>query len=130
MSFCRGKTKNGRRCCNQVPSGQEYCEIHEEYESSQTLKVVSLGGLAGALLIPGMQGVAVGAVASFVIKKLIGPSTGNKKVFISFDFNNDRRLKDLVVLQSKLENSPFSIVDHSLIEAKPESTWKRKLELP
>lgn len=49
-----------------------------------------------------------------------------KKVFISFDFDNDKTLKDFMVGQSKLEDSPFEISDFSLKEAAPEKEWLAK----
>ena len=44
-----------------------------------------------------------------------------KAVFVSFDFDNDRVLKDFIVGQSRLDDSPFEVIDHSLKEAAPES---------
>jgi len=49
-----------------------------------------------------------------------------KKVFISFDFDNDKRLKDFIVGQSRLFDSPFEIIDTSLKEAAPMKTWLDK----
>jgi len=49
-----------------------------------------------------------------------------KKVFISFDFDNDKTLKDFLVGQSKNDDSPFEISDHSLKEAAPEKDWLDK----
>lgn len=46
-----------------------------------------------------------------------------KKVFISFDFDNDKALKDFIVGQAKNDDSPFEISDHSLKEAAPEKDW-------
>ncbi|MCW3995078.1 MAG: hypothetical protein NWE98_02870 [Candidatus Bathyarchaeota archaeon] len=46
-----------------------------------------------------------------------------KKVFISFDFDNDKVLKDFIVGQAKNDDSPFEISDHSLKEATPEKDW-------
>ena len=37
-----------------------------------------------------------------------------KKVFVSFDFDNDKVLKDFLIGQAKLEDSPFEVADHSL----------------
>ena len=37
-----------------------------------------------------------------------------KPVFVSFDFDNDRALKDFIIGQSKLADSPFEVVDNSL----------------
>lgn len=49
-----------------------------------------------------------------------------KKVFISFDFDNDKALKEFIVGQAKLEDSPFEVADHSLKEAAPEKNWLEK----
>lgn len=49
-----------------------------------------------------------------------------KKVFISFDFDNDKTLKDFMAGQAKLEDSPFEISDYSLKEAAPEKDWLDK----
>ena len=45
---------------------------------------------------------------------------------MSFDFDNDRSLKDLILGQAKLPDSPFEVIDHSLHEAAPEAHWERK----
>ncbi len=45
------------------------------------------------------------------------------KVFISFDFDNDKALKDFIIGQAKNSDSPFEVSDHSLKEAKPERDW-------
>ena len=47
----------------------------------------------------------------------------NPRVFVSFDFDNDRFLKDALYGQSKNPDSPFTIDDWSLKEAAPEATW-------
>jgi MTH538 TIR-like domain (DUF1863) len=44
------------------------------------------------------------------------------RVFISFDYDHDLELKNLLVGQAKNEDSPFAIADHSIKEASPE--WK------
>ena len=49
-----------------------------------------------------------------------------KRVFISFDFDNDKLLKDFIIGQSKLPDSPFEVIDHSLKEAAPEKYWEEK----
>ena len=49
-----------------------------------------------------------------------------KKVFVSFDFDNDKVLKDFLIGQAKLEDSPFEVADHSLKEAAPERNWLAK----
>jgi len=49
-----------------------------------------------------------------------------KNAFISFDFDNDKTLKDFMIGQAKLEDSPFKVTDHSLKEAAPEKDWLEK----
>ena len=49
-----------------------------------------------------------------------------KKVFVSFDFDNDKRLKDFIIGQSRLPDSPFDVIDNSLKEAAPEKYWEAK----
>lgn len=51
-----------------------------------------------------------------------------KRVFISFDFDNDRMLKEFIIAQSKNPDSPFEVIDHSLKEAAPEASWETKAE--
>ena len=49
-----------------------------------------------------------------------------KRVFISFDFDNDADLRDNLVAQSKHPKSPFSIVDCSLRVAYDEQ-WRQRV---
>jgi hypothetical protein len=49
-----------------------------------------------------------------------------QKVFISFDFDQDKALKDLLMAQCKLEACPFDVIDGSLKEVSPEKDWKKK----
>jgi hypothetical protein len=49
-----------------------------------------------------------------------------KKVFVSFDFDNDKKLKDFIIGQSCLSDSPFEVIDNSLKEAAPEKDWEAK----
>jgi len=48
------------------------------------------------------------------------------RVFISYDFDNDKKLKDFIIGQSRLPDSPFEVIDHSLKEAAPERSWEEK----
>jgi len=52
--------------------------------------------------------------------------TTKKKVFVSFDFDNDKIIKDFLIGQSKLVDSPFEVTDVSLKEAAPERDWADK----
>ena len=49
-----------------------------------------------------------------------------KRVFVSFDFDNDKPLKEFIVGQSRLSDSPFEIVDLSLKEAAQWQLGKKK----
>jgi len=51
-----------------------------------------------------------------------------KRVFVSFDFDNDKSLKDFIIGQSKLPDSPFEVVDTSIKEAAPEKDWLDRAE--
>lgn len=48
------------------------------------------------------------------------------RVFVSFDFDNDRVLKDFIIAQSRNKGSPFEVIDNSLKEAAPERDWEKK----
>lgn len=50
-----------------------------------------------------------------------------KNAFVSFDFDNDARLKDLLVGQSKHPDTPFAIADYSIKVAS--SDWIEKARL-
>lgn len=47
-----------------------------------------------------------------------------RRIFVSFDFDNDRALKEFIVGQARLADSPFEVQDHSLKEAAPELSWE------
>jgi len=49
-----------------------------------------------------------------------------KRVFVSFDFDNDKVLKNFIIGQSRLADSPFEVIDTSLKEAAPMKTWEEK----
>lgn len=48
------------------------------------------------------------------------------RVFVSFDFDNDQKLKNFILAQAKNADSPFEIENWSLNEPAPERTWKEK----
>ena len=48
-----------------------------------------------------------------------------KKVFISFDFDNDQFLRDSIVGQSRLEDSPFEIEDWSVKIPWDQDEWEK-----
>lgn len=46
-----------------------------------------------------------------------------KRVFVSFDYDHDLDLKNLLVGQALNPDSPFDITDNSLKETQPEADW-------
>ncbi len=51
-----------------------------------------------------------------------------KRVFVSFDFDNDKKLKDFIIGQSRLPDSPFDVADWSMKEAAPQRNWEQFAE--
>ncbi len=51
-----------------------------------------------------------------------------KRVFVSFDFDNDKVLKDFIIGQSKLFDSPFEVADWSMKEAAPQRSWEEEAQ--
>ena len=51
-----------------------------------------------------------------------------KRVFFSFDFDADQKLKHHMVGQLKLGTSPFSAADWSMKEAAPQRNWEAEAE--
>lgn len=52
-----------------------------------------------------------------------------KPIFVSFDFDNDEKLRVFIIGQAKNPDSPFEVIDHSLKEAAPMKTWEEKARL-
>lgn len=51
-----------------------------------------------------------------------------KRIFVSFDFDRDRVLKEYIIGQARNGNIPVEILDTSLKEAAPMATWQQKAE--
>jgi hypothetical protein len=129
MRRCEARTKAGQRCLNRATDG-DYCSIHRERISSRELMAVGLGALVGNVVLPGAGGAVLGGIAGSVARSLLREtSMAKKRVFVSFDFDNDRVLKDFIIGQSKNTDSPFEVIDHSLKEAAPENDWEKKAAL-
>ena len=50
----------------------------------------------------------------------------NKKVFVSFDFDNDQFLRTSLIGQAKNEGTPFEMEDWSVKEPWDQKTWKEE----
>lgn len=126
---CKANTIKGHRCRNFVSKGKEYCSAHNDHVSGTSLIVGAIGAIAGNAILPGIGGALGGAAIGLLTKEVFqGNKTMNKKVFVSFDFDNDKTLKDFLIGQSKLSDSPFDIIDWSMKEAAPERSWEDKAE--
>lgn len=126
MKRCKATTKDGRRCLNGQRTGTDFCAIHASEISSGELFATAAGALVGHALIPGL-GIVLGGLAGHSFRNFTGLSNMTKKrVFISFDFDNDRVLRDFMLGQARLPDSPFEVIDHSLKEAAPERNWEAK----
>jgi hypothetical protein len=102
------------------------CPAHLE-ESGLSLRHLAasgFGALIGNAVLPVIGG-AIGAFVGLGLSAKVG-FRGKKKVFLSFDFDNDRALRDFFIGQAALPKSPFQIIDYSLKEAAPEAHWVSK----
>jgi hypothetical protein len=124
---CEARTRSGRQCFNRALKNSDFCAAHRDRLSFGAIAATGLGMFIGSAVLPGLGGLALGGISGHVARSAMRKSSPQKKrVFVSFDFDNDRALKTFLIGQSKLPDSPFEIVDHSLIEAAPERMWERK----
>lgn len=88
---------------------------------------VALGALAGHAMLPGLGGMILGGLSGSLLTDITGEKKMEKKpVFVSFDFDHDLVLKNFIIGQARLPDSPFEVRDHSLKEAAPEKDWETK----
>jgi hypothetical protein len=128
MLRCAATSKTGKKCLNAARYGN-YCFTHKVNNDNTNLVAVGLGGLAGALAAPGLLPIALGAAAGKVVKDVFftkEASVAKKRVFVSFDFDNDQSLKHLIIGQARNPDLDFDVSDHSLKEAAPERDWVDK----
>lgn len=126
MARCKGANKDGSRCKRLVANDCVYCAQHEEQQSFGELLVLGAGAVLGHAVAPGVGGAVGGAIAAKVISSLFDEPRRKPRVFVSFDFDNDKGLKHLLVGQTQRGDAPFEIVDSSLKEAAPERNWQSK----
>lgn len=101
--------------------------MHADEVSGEGLGAAFIGAVVGHALLPGTGGAFLGGVSGTIARRLYkGARVTRKRVFVSFDFDNDRVLKDFILGQARLSDSPFEVLDHSLKEAAPERDWMTK----
>ncbi len=131
MAQCAGKNKKGHRCLRSVYGADTYCNSHGNQDTSFANSILTMGAgalIGGALgsVVGGPMGGAVGAKVLSWMLAPDKPPASKKKVFVSFDFDNDQALKHLLVGQAQNPASKFEIFDSSLKEAAPEWNWQKK----
>lgn len=127
MKRCQSKIKSGRQCLNSSLEKSDFCGVHQSAISSDRIFATGAGALLGNAVLPGLGGVVLGGLVGSLVRTFLNENTIKKtRVFVSFDFDNDRILKEFILGQAKLPDSPFEIIDHSLKEAAPEKTWQIK----
>lgn len=124
MNQCQAKKADGTRCRRQIKKGVRFCGHHQGTRLDvKRAAMVGAGVLVGNALAPGLGGMVFGALVGGLIDHVGLMATAKRRVFLSFDYSHDRRMKTLFVGQAKLDKSPFTIIDSSLIEAAPEPEW-------
>lgn len=127
MQRCEAQTTQGRRCLNHARHGSLYCAKHSDQLDLAKVIGTAAGMLAGNVLVPGVGGLIAGGITgNFLTSLLREGHMAKKKVFVSFDFDNDKALKDFIIGQSKHPDSPFDVIDTSIKEAQPMRTWEDK----
>ena len=128
MSLCVGIKKDGTRCSVICPSEDRFCRHHKSQEYWGDISSFGIGALLSQLIAPGLGPAVIGGVSYLFGERFLGEMlmSTKKRVFVSFDFDEDRALKDFIIQQARNPDSPFNVIDHSLKEAAPERTWKDK----
>lgn len=124
---CAASTRSGRQCFNRALDDNDFCTAHQDRVSVGAAVAIGIGAAIGNAFVPGLGGAVLGGISGRLVRLAARQTSATKKrVFVSFDFDNDRALKAFLIGQSKLGDSPFEIVDHSLQEAAPEQEWERR----
>lgn len=126
MQRCRATNKTGSRCLNSARFGH-YCAAHKRHNVESDVLAAGFGGLVAAAFAPGLAPVLLGAAAGKLVNDFLKePTVAKKRVFVSFDFDNDQSLKHLIIGQARNPEMDFDVIDHSLKEAAPEKDWADK----
>ena len=129
MALCEAKTKSEKRCKNLAQDNGRFCHAHRgtvDWKTGVKVVVTGIGSLAGNVVVPGVGGAVGGGYFGNKVAAWLTEDNIAKKVFVSFDFDNDKKLKEFIIGQSKNSDSPFSVSDYSLKEAAPEKDWEAK----
>jgi hypothetical protein len=127
MRRCEATTVRGKRCLNLAQPNRTYCVKHDHHLDVKEVVGTFAGMVIGNALLPGLGGLVTGGLTGNVLTNWLREDRmGKKKVFVSFDYDNDKALKDFIIGQSKHPDSPFDVIDTSIKEAQPMKTWEDK----
>lgn len=76
--------------------------------------------------MPTIKRKPVHAASRAPLRRVVRPI--KTRVFVSFEFEHDRVLRDFVLGQAKRDDSPFSVSNHSMMAASSARTWKAEAE--
>ncbi len=125
---CNATTQKGIQCKKRAKTGSDYCRTHADEELLTTGQLLTAaGGVIGHLVAPGI-GTVIGTLAGATVNDILEGVVMAKKVraFISFDYDNDKGIKELLVGQSKNDDTPFEIADWS-VKDHLTGDWKEKV---
>lgn len=126
MHRCSAKTLAGSRCLRAATHG-DFCSQHKGRVSASEAVAVFVGAILGNTVAPGLGGTLVGGAAGKLARSLLKDTEpSRRKIFISFDFDEDCALRHLILGQLKNPQLKIDIIDHSLKEAAPEKDWEAK----
>ena len=127
MPRCHAETRLSRQCANRSQTGSRFCSVHKENVDWWRLSMTAAGTVIGNIIVPGIGGAALGAVTGNIADQwYLEEAKLKTKAFVSFDFDQDKFLKDAIIGQAKNPDSPFEIINWSLNEPAPEREWKKK----
>lgn len=98
MGHCKGTTNSGSNCKNLAQKDSDFCHRHSEQGSSSNLLVTGAGAAIGHLIVPDIGGMITGGLTGLIVNKLRKNSMTTKtRIFVSFDFDKDKRQKDFII---------------------------------
>ncbi|HCY63669.1 MAG TPA: hypothetical protein DHV59_12750 [Oxalobacteraceae bacterium] len=125
---CKANTKTGGRCKNRTGPKNQFCVMHSRENQERAVHYSVFGGLIGHLVGASIGGGVLGALVGALASSKEAPVWRKKRVFVSYDFDADQRIKHAVVAQSQHPKARFEVVDGSLKEAAPDDEWVKRAE--